>query len=93
MAYHDDVEMIVKEARKLREFAANIQVTILAFNERLEEVEAKARACKYPIREARALMPSIKAKIVIPEPVNITPAPVRDEYLDLTDTPAHMRRT
>ena len=91
MAYHDDVAMIVEEARRLREFALNIEASILAFNARTEEVEAKVRACKYPIREARALMPSIKAKIVIPEAVNITPAPVPAD--DLLAIPLILKRT
>lgn len=72
MAYHEDVAMIVKEAAALREFAMNIKASLDAYDARFEEAELKARACKYPIREFRALMPSVKAKIVIPKPVDIT---------------------
>ena len=81
MAYHDDVEMIVKEAAVLREMAVVIKSSVDAFDKRFAEAEAKARACRYPLREFRALAPSIKAKIVIPEAVNITPTPPDDDLL------------
>ena len=75
MAHHEDVAMIVSEAAALREFAVEIRAMTEAFDKEFAEAEAKARACKYPIREFRTLAPSIKVKIVIPEPVNIAPAP------------------
>ena len=88
MAYHENVAMIVAEAAALRELAVGIKVSVDAFEKRYAEAEAKARACRYPLREFRSLAPSIKAKIAIPEAARIVSAPPPP-----LDIPAHLRRT
>lgn len=92
MAYHEDVAMIVEEARALAILADSIQCSIAMFEDRFEKAEAQARACKYPIREFRALMPSIKAKVVIPEAPKIvsSEAPPADDLLGI---PPSLRRS